>query len=436
MNQGESARSDALEALVQYDMSTTSMKTLLREMQTASADSTDSQVHTQSLSLSVIRFRNTIDFIISRSLGKRKLHDLSSRDRNILRLAIYEGHWLNSDLGEISSLYPEIESYRSEFKRALAVNLNEVIEGMPPVNRLSLKYSHPTFLVKTLLDNLSLDETVQILVANNKKRTYYIRPNRLFDNYETALESLTDTTMKRDPDIPEVSRIVDGVDSVVRSSLFKDGRVLIQDKSSVAAVNALDPQPGQKIWDACAAPGMKTQLIVEKLMGQGQVIATDVYGDRVEAAITRSHHLNASQIEWIHADATKPEVHDADKILIDAPCTSTGILQAYPSFKWRLNKETLFALMTVQNKILDAILTDYADRSGTEIVFSTCSILPHEGESQIDSALNRHNIELMHPLEYGNPGYPGFECSEMVQRLFPHKDDASGFFIARLRIKH
>jgi 16S rRNA (cytosine967-C5)-methyltransferase len=437
MNQGQSVRSDALEALVQYEKSTTSMKTLLREIQTASADFTDSQIHTKSLSLSVVRFRNTIDYILSRSLGKKKLHDLRLRDRNILRLALYEVQWLNADLDEVSSFYPEIEShYGTEFRRAAAVNLDAVFEGMPPVNRLSLKHSHPTFLVKTLLDNLSQDETVQLLIANNQKRTYYIRPNKLYDDYDLVLDSLVDVKLKRDPDIPEVSRIVEGVGSVVRSSLFKDGRVLIQDKASIITVDALNPQPGEKIWDACAAPGMKTQLIAERLNGQGQIIASDVYEDRVRAASELSQHLNASQIKWIHADATKPVVHDADKILIDAPCTATGILQAYPSFKWRLNKETLFALMTVQNKILDAILTDYRDKPGTEIVFSSCSILPHEGESQIDSAMQRHNLELLKPLDYGSLGYPNFNCSEMVQRLFPHKHASSGFFIARLRIKH
>ena len=437
MNKGQSVRSDAIEALVQYDQSTTSMKTLLRELQTASVDSSDSHVQTQSLSLSVVRFRNTIDFIVSRSLGKRKLRDLSSRDRNVLRLAVYEVQWRNADLEDTLSYYPEIEShYSTEFKRATAVNLDAVIEGMPTVNRLSLKHSHPTFLVKTLLDNITLDETVQLLTSNNQIRPYYVRPNRLYDDKDSFLVSLTDAKLKRDPDIPEIYRIVKGVDSVVKSSLFKDGRVLIQDKSSVITVNALDPQPGQKIWDACAAPGMKTQLIAERLMGNGQIIATDVYPERVKAAKNLSMHLNASQIEWMQADAIKPEVHDADKILIDAPCTSTGILQTYPSFKWRLNKDTLFALMTVQNKILDAIITDYSERPGTEIVFSTCSILPHEGESQIDSVMQRHNVELLQPLDYGSSGYPGFDCSEMVQRLFPHKHDSSGFFIARLRIKH
>ena len=236
--------------------------------------------------------------------------------------------------------------------------------------------------------------------------------------------------------MPEVYRVIDDIDSIFSSQPFKDGRLIVQDKASVLTVNVLDPQPGQMIWDACAAPGMKTQLIAEKMQGIGHITASDIYEDRVKAAIGLSKKFRATRTEWICSDASKPSVHDADKILIDAPCTSTGVLQAYPSFKWRLNKETLFALMTVQNKILDAILSDYAEKPGTEVVFSTCSILPHEGESQIDSVLKRHNVELLQPSDCGSRGYPGFDCSAMVTRLFPHKHESSGFFIARLRIKH
>jgi 16S rRNA (cytosine967-C5)-methyltransferase len=159
-----------------------------------------------------------------------------------------------------------------------------------------------------------------------------------------------------------------------------------------------------------------------------------MYEERVKNAKEQAKKLNASEVQWLQADATKPIITDANRILIDAPCTSTGILQSYPSFKWRLNKESLFALMTIQNKILDGVLEAYADRPGTEIVYSTCSILPHEGESQIDSAMKSHNIELLEPYPYGNRGYPRFKCAKHVRRLFPHKHKTSGFFIARLRI--
>ena len=170
------------------------------------------------------------------------------------------------------------------------------------------------------------------------------------------------------------------------------------------------------------------------MKGLGEIVATDIYEERVLVAEKLSRKLNAPHIEWIRADATKPIVQDADKILIDAPCTSTGVLQSYPSFKWRLNKETLFALMTVQNKILDAVLSAYAERLGTIVVFSTCSLLPHEGESQIESVLKKHNVELLPLWNNSSLGYSKFDCSELVQRLFPHKHNSSGFFIAKLQI--
>jgi 16S rRNA (cytosine967-C5)-methyltransferase len=430
-------RADAVKALVHFEESTTSMKTLLREMQTTSPDSYITQALTQILALSVIRYRNTIDFTLSRSFKKKRYHDLSKRDRSILRLALFDFKWLQTAFSDILTFYPEIKLlYLNEFSNAVKFNLDESIKGMPEINQLSLKYSHPTFLVKTLLDNLNRDETIKLLNANNQGRIYYIRPNKLYEGSESVLESLGHVKLQRDSEVPEVSRVVHGIDAVVTSKMFTDGRVLVQDKASVITVNVLNPQPGEKIWDACAAPGMKTQLIAERMEGRGEIIATDVYEERVKTARERSQYLNALQIEWIKADATEPVVQDADKILIDAPCSSTGVLQTYPSFKWRLNKETLFALMTVQNKILDAILTTYAKRPGTEIVFSTCSILPHEGESQIDSAMQRHNIELVKPIVYGDSGYPGFHCSDLVQRLFPHKHETSGFFIAHMRIKH
>ena len=435
MNQNLLIRADAIEALNRFEQSSTSMKTLLREMQTTSADSIDSQIHIQSLVLSIIRFRNTLDYLLSRTLGKTTIQRLSIKNKNILRLLLYEAKWLNSDVEDFTSLYSDVKPFESKLKKAIAIDLDTAFQRMPEVNRLSLRYSHPTFIVKTLLDNLTVKETVELLKANNQKRTYYIRPNMLYKNVDSILNSLTDVHLEQDPDIPEISRVVKGISHVVSSDHFQEGRILIQDLASVLTVKSLDPQPGEKVWDSCAAPGMKTQLIAEMMMGQGEIIATDVYEDRVRDARKRAELLNASHVQWLQADATKPVVLDADKILIDAPCTSTGILQAYPSFKWRLNKEALFALMTIQNKLLDGILTAYRDKPGTEIVFSTCSILPHEGESQIDSAMTRHNIELVEPYPYGDTGYPKFKCSKYVKRLFPHKHNTSGFFIAKMRIK-
>ena len=436
MNPNLSIRADAIEALNMFEQSSTSMKALLRDMQTTSPDYTDSQIHIHSLSLSVIKFRNTLDYLISRTLGKRKLQSLTPQHRNVLRLLIYETKWLNSDLEELLAFYPDVTLQdKNKILEANAVDMEITFKQMPEINRLSLLYSHPTFLVKTLLDNMKRVETIELMKANNKKRTYYVRPNRLREDTDTILQTLENVKLGQIPDVPEITRVFHGIDSVIKSKSFQEGLILIQDLASVLTVKSLDPQPGEKIWDSCAAPGMKTQLIAEMMKGQGTIIATDVYDERVRAASERAQFLKADQIQWLQADATKPTVLDADKILIDAPCTSTGILQVYPSFKWRLNKKTLFALMTIQNKLLDGILTTYQDKPGTEIVFSTCSILPHEGESQIDSAMERHDFDLVEPFPFGDTGYPKFKCSKYVKRLFPHKHNTSGFFIAKLRIK-
>ncbi|KXH76190.1 MAG: hypothetical protein AM326_07520 [Candidatus Thorarchaeota archaeon SMTZ-45] len=428
-----SAGNEDLEALIRYDESRLSMKSLLREIQTAS----DSQYHSRSLPLSVIRYRNTIDYILTKSLGQLDFNELNSFDRNFLRLAIYELRWLNVNLDHFKSKYPQITSrYEEVLKRSLVFDLDATVRKLPLVNQYSLKYSHPSFIVQTLLDNMSSEDCIHLLKSNNSSRVYYLRPNKLHEGYSTFINSLTGVKLEPDSLVPEIYRINTGIDEVVKSALFREGKILIQDKASILVVNALDPHPGQKVWDACAAPGMKTQLIAERMKGHGCLVASDVYPHRVKMARELSKKLNTEHTEWTHSDATRPEFRDADKILIDAPCTSTGILQSYPSFKWRLNKEALFALMAIQNKILDGILSAYSERPGTEIVYATCSILPHEGESQIDSALERHNIELMDPLDYGDFGYPKFKCTQKVRRVFPHKHECSGFFISRLRIKH
>lgn len=434
MNQTLSIRADAIEALNRFEESSTSMKTLLREMQTTSADSIVSQTHIQSLALSVIRFRNTVDYLLTKALGRKTIQDLSVQNKSVLRLFLTEIKWLNSNVDEFTTHFPDIKRYEKKLRKVIALDLDSAFLKMPMINRLSLRHSHPTFLVKTLLDNLPKDDTVELMTSNNQKRSYYIRPNMLYSDAASIMKSLPNVQLEQDSKLPNVSRVVQGIDQVVSSQHFIEGKILVQDLASVVTVKSLDPQPGEKVWDSCAAPGMKTQFIAELMQEQGEIIATDMYEERVRVAQERSQVLNASKVQWLKGDASKPIVLDADRILIDAPCTSTGILQAYPSFKWRLNKETLFALMTIQNKILDGILTAYSDRPGTEIVFSTCSILPHEGESQIDSAMKRHNIELIEPYPYGDRGYSKFQCSKYVRRLFPHKHHTSGFFIAKMRI--
>lgn len=430
------ARLETLKALEAYDQST-SVRSVLRILDRDSWIPADAQSMMHSLTLGVVRFLNTIDFILLKAAGSKRLSELSTHERSSLRLAVYESRWLhtppkviNEDyLGSMPHLLPILSS-------ALSLDLEKSTRNLKQIERLSISLAHPSFVVRTLLDNLPRAEAISLMEHNNAAHDYYVRANALKGDSEDVISHLAESGAELEPDrdVPWLYRVNRGIELIVGSREFKDGRVLIQDKASVLTVMTLNPLPGETVWDACASPGMKTQLICELMNGNGRVAATDIYSNRVRMGRDRTELLGCEGVEWLQADASRPPVVGADKILVDAPCTSTGVLRSHPSFKWRLNKARLLAIMSIQNKILDGVLAAYADKPGTEIVYATCSLLPHEGESQIDSAMTRHRFELLPGPVPNSPGYPNFKCSPKVCRLFPHRQATSGFFIAHLQI--
>lgn len=424
---------EALNALVAHQKSSVSMKKILREMRSEAPS--EQQISHETLALGVIRYLNTIDFLISYSLGSLRLQSLTDSDRNLLRLLLYMVRYLKQE-NAIHYLDGKDIRFSETIQRATKCDLNAAVRQLPRLNQSSILYSHPTFIVETMLKHLGETETLQLLSANNRSRIQYLRPNRNRSSSRSAIQSLKTlgVGLEPDPRYDDLYRVTSGIEAIVSSDLFQRGDVFIQDKASVLMVYALDTSPDDIVWDACASPGMKTQLISEFMKNSGRIVASDIYRNRVQTAKDRFDLLGVKNTTWIQADASKMKVNGATKILIDAPCTSTGIIQSHPSFKWRLNKKVLMSIMSVQHKILDGILTAYGDQPGTEIVYATCSVLPHEGESQIDSIMKTHNVELMNTKIAGDTGYRGFQCSKMVRRLFPHKHETSGFFVSRMRI--
>ncbi|MGY5876533.1 MAG: RsmB/NOP family class I SAM-dependent RNA methyltransferase [Candidatus Thorarchaeota archaeon] len=429
------SRLAVLDALSRYETNSTTMRGILREIDSTNNLTSATRSSLFLLALGVVRYRNTIDFIIARSTRNPK--GLSINDRNTLRLAIYETRWLESSVSSIEVDYLTKPNLQKIFVGSLKVDLDRDIEKLSQFNQISVQFSHPTFMVQTLLKNMAYSDVISLMEENNRSRNYYIRVNHLKPDSSAVLDELhsLDAEIHEDPEVPGLFVVKSGVEKIMRSQLLGENKVLIQDKASVLVSRALSPSPGETIWDACAAPGQKTQLLWEMMGQDGQLIATEIHHQRYKQTKTRFEELGVTDIDFKQGDAAKCPVENADKILIDAPCTSTGMIQSHPSFKWLLNKKKLFGLMSIQNKILDGIIEGYSERPGTEILYSTCSVLPHEGESQIDSVVDRYGVELLEvPIE-GSPGYPDFNCSKFVRRLFPQKHKSQGFFIARFRIK-
>ncbi|MCK5150388.1 MAG: hypothetical protein KAQ65_01045, partial [Candidatus Thorarchaeota archaeon] len=369
--------------------------------------------------------------------GPLNLKEHPSSSRNLLRIAIYQYFWLDIPSSTIINYLSSINNKFVQIMKLIEkVDLRKAIARLPKKEQMSVDYSHPTFLVKTLLDNLSETETIELLVENNHGSSSYIRPNHLLSTSEIIKEmnEIDGVNIESDPDTRGIFRIMAGLNQIVKSEAFVSNKVLIQDKASYLTARVLDPKPGEFVWDACAAPGMKTQLLWELMKQEGRLVATEINPSRYQVAKDRSKDLGLEDVEWRLEDASKNPVENADKILIDAPCTSTGMLRSHPSYKWRLNKKSLFSIMTIQNKILEGVLSAYSRSPGTEIVYATCSILPHEGESQIDSVIDRYNVELVDIPELDRAGYTDFACSKKVRRLFPHTHRTDGFFVAKMRI--
>lgn len=432
-----SLKQGILDVFRDYYESSKSLRTILRKYRDVSRYDAKTFATLEFLTLGVVRFQNTIDFILSRSTKGPNLKSLSLRNQSLLRVCLYWIRWQGKTVDSIDGLLLEEDSQVLDIlNRAKDFDLSSAVSKLPRIESLSVQLSFPTFIVETLLSNMDERYAVNLMLGSDRNNFSYLRINQLLSKDASIIKELENTgvSLEEDSDIPGLYRVCSGLQNVISTPAFRSRKILVHDKASVVTARTLAPSPGDFVWDACAAPGMKTQVLWELMESRGTLIATERNKHRFEDAIAQSSEMGMSDVVWKLGDASECPVNGANKILIDAPCTSTGMIHSHPSFKWRLNKKTLFSIMTIQNKILEGILSAYSNSPGTEIVYATCSILPHEGESQIDSILEKYPIELIEIPLVETQGYPNFKCSSMVRRMFPHTHYTDGFFIAKMRI--
>jgi len=170
--------------------------------------------------------------------------------------------------------------------------------------------------------------------------------------------------------------------------------VAIHDPATAMAVDLLDPQPGERVLDACASPGGKTALIADRTGSAGHIVACDVHADRIALLQDTLTRLKLPDVEVVKADLRKhglpePLIQEPfDGILLDVPCSNTGVLRRRPDARWRFDPDRLGRTVALQRALLDrmaALLTP-----GGRLVYSTCSLEPEENEEQIAQWLQEH----------------------------------------------
>lgn len=288
------------------------------------------------------------------------------------------------------------------------------------------RYLHPDWLLKRLQTAWPA-HWQQIIEANNIRPPMWLRVNRQHHSRNSWLALLAENekTANIDTEVPEALRL-DSPAPVSQLPGFEQGWVTVQDVSAQRCALFLEPQNGESILDLCAAPGGKTTHILE-IAPEAKVLAVDVDAQRLTRVHENLQRLGM-QAEVKQGDGRTPQAwcgtQQFDRILLDAPCSATGVIRRHPDIKWLRRDRDIAELAKLQCEILDAVWTHL--KPGGTLLYATCSVLPEENEMQISAFLERHHNAVAFSLS----GAP-----ETGLQVFPAADGGDGFFYAKLMKK-
>jgi 16S rRNA (cytosine967-C5)-methyltransferase len=244
----------------------------------------------------------------------------------------------------------------------------------------------PTWLVRRWAEARGRAETEALLHRLNERPTYALH---LLDVAPTDLDDLG-VSWTASPYVDGMVR-VEALQPIVQAGWLAEGRVMVQGEGAALVVDLLDPQPGDTVLDLCAAPGTKTRLVAHRMNGQGRVWANDHSAHRLQAlqeapgapGIIETHTADARTLT--PDDAPDAPTH----VLLDVPCTGTGVLGRRADLRWRRSPNDVQELVALQDELLEAAAR-LVPPEGI-LVYSTCSLLPQENEERIQAFLDRHS---------------------------------------------
>jgi 16S rRNA (cytosine967-C5)-methyltransferase len=296
---------------------------------------------------------------------------------------------------------------------------------------LTVNYSHPTWMVKRWLDRFGFYETESLLAANNERpgTTMRINPAKAGFDVQTLMGLLEKQRIRfQRGGYGEDFVKVYGVAGIASLDIFKAGYVSIQDESAGLACKLLDPKPGERVIDLCAAPGGKTTYIAELMKNTGEIIAIDKYDSRLKFVHSACQRLGLTNVTVVEADASELQTEPADRVLLDAPCSGLGVLQKKPDMKWKREREDILKLVKIQLALLDNAAK--LVKPGGTLVYSTCTTEPEENGQVIKTFLEKHpEFQLDDARKFVPEAVTNQEsCIE----TYPHKHGMDGSFAARL----
>jgi 16S rRNA (cytosine967-C5)-methyltransferase len=391
---------------------------------------------TRELVYGMLRHRGWIDAILSERV-RGGLVRLDPDVIDLLRLGVYQ----LTNMGSVPA-YAAIAQTVELAKRRHGLGASKLVNAVlrrtdrerdelqlpipsEAVEALSLKYSHPRWLIARWIERLGEQDTERLLALNNAEAPIVIRPYGIVREQLEAMLEEAGVHVAEAPFVPE-SIAISGGTTFTELGAFKKGLFFVQDPAATLVTEYAAIPSGVTVADLCAAPGGKA---IELSKVAGGVIASDRSFGRLQRLLANQQRLEMTNLFPFVGDARHPAIAPVDAVLIDVPCTGTGTFRRHPDARWRL-KISDFAVMSALQKVILRSASKVV-KSGGLLVYSTCSLEPEENDEQVDQFLAENPNWVLEPPSEGSVAPELLDGGRL--RVLPQRHGTDGAFAARLR---
>lgn len=393
-----------------------------------------------------VKAGGTLDWIMRRYVN-RPLGKIPPVIRAILRLGLYQIFYLDK-VPPSAACNTAVDLAKKYGHKGVAGFVNAVLRtavrepekaAFPrgkghAMEELALKSQHPLWLVKHWVKAFGFEETARLCEFDNESARLCLRVNTLKTDRQELLQELDRCGAESEAS----AWTPDGVIVKAHGALdalppLQEGRAQVQDESSMLVAHVVSPQPGEFILDCCSAPGGKSTHMASLMENKGRIVAGDIYEHKLQRIEENARRLGINIIETLLLDAREAGERfkgQADRVLVDAPCSGLGVLRRKPDARWHKHQEELKALPALQLEILQSAAR--AVKPGGLLVYSTCTIERAENQAVVEAFLAANKDFALEKTGSYLPCAGSHSEDEMVQ-LYPQQDGTDGFFIARMK---
>ncbi len=337
---------------------------------------------------------------------------------NILKLGLYQlafmrtpSHAAVNETVALAKRYASVAETKfvnAILRKAGATDLAAALEKAEPW----VRFSHPRWLWERWRKRWGESGAIALCEWNNLPPSIYVRVNTLKASTKPADVAVEPTNHPLCWRVTNTSGLFEG-------KSFVNGEFYVQDPSTLIAVDVLDPQPGESVLDMCAAPGGKTTYIAQKMQNRGRIIAADSSSARLGLVAENCKRLGVEIVATLACDGMRLDrclrAQQFDRVLLDTPCSNTGVLRRRADLRWRIENNEIARLAALQEKLLRSA-AGFTTPGGV-LVYSTCSLEEEENERVIERFRKSH---------------PQFTL-ETTRSTFPPRDNFDGAFVARFQ---